>query len=153
MQERFKTFTVLIANISHSIRKIKSQEMAALDLKGNHVSCLYYLYKSGSMTATELCEICSEDKANISRSIKDLENKGYLASRSKVNKKYQAPLCLTEKGLETGKYIAEKIDGLLIRAGEGLDEEKRTVLYEALYLINDNLQNICDGYENNDSDN
>lgn len=148
MQERFNTFTVLIANISHSIRKIKSEEMAALDLKGNHVSCLYYLYKSGSITAAELCEICSEDKANISRSIKDLEDKGYLNLRSKTHKKYQAPLSLTEKGIETGRFIAEKIDGLLIRVGEGLDEEKRAILYEALTLINDNLQSICDEYAN-----
>ena len=43
MEERFETFTVLIARISRSIKRIKADEMADFELKGPHVSCLYYL--------------------------------------------------------------------------------------------------------------
>ena len=43
MEERFETFTILIARISRSIKRIKSEEMADFELKGPHVSCLYYL--------------------------------------------------------------------------------------------------------------
>ena len=68
MQERFQTFTVLITKLNRCIRKIKTEEMAEFDLKSPHVSCLYYLYKADSLTAKELCDICEEDKANISRS-------------------------------------------------------------------------------------
>ena len=56
MYERFETFTVLIAKISRNIRKIKIQEMAEYDLRSVHVSCLYYLYISDNITATELVE-------------------------------------------------------------------------------------------------
>ena len=43
MEERYKSFTVLISGISRSIRRIKTEEMAEFNLKSPHVSCLYYL--------------------------------------------------------------------------------------------------------------
>lgn len=73
MEERFETFTVLITRISRSIKRIKADEMADFELKGPHVSCLYYLSQQDGMTAAELCERCDEDKAAISRSLDDLE--------------------------------------------------------------------------------
>ena len=100
MQERFETFTVLITSVSRSIHRIKTEEMAEYHLRSSHVSCLYYLYKEGALTATELCDICEEDKANISRCVKYLEANGYLEARDTKGKRYQAPLVLTEKGIE-----------------------------------------------------
>ena len=67
MKERFKTFTVLIAKISRNIKKIKNQEMEEYGLRCVHVTCLYYLHSAESLTATELCDMCGEDKANMSR--------------------------------------------------------------------------------------
>ncbi len=55
MEERFETFTVLITRISRSIKRIKADEMADFELKGPHVSCLYYLSQQDGMTAAELC--------------------------------------------------------------------------------------------------
>ena len=147
MEERFQTFTILIAGISRSIRKIKTAEMSEFNLKGPHVSCLYYLYKSGPITAKELCDICAEDKANISRSIRHLEENGYLVCHSKTAKRYQSPLLLTEKGCQLGKHIADKIDRVLENASAGLDEESRTIFYKSLALIHDNLTIICKEYE------
>ena len=98
MEERFETFTVLIARISRSIKRIKAEEMADFELKGPHVSCLYYLSQQDSMTASELCERCDEDKAAISRSLDDLEKNGYITCASGAGRRYQSPLRLTEKG-------------------------------------------------------
>ena len=67
MQQRYETFTVLINRISRNVRKIKNQEMAEYDLRSVHISCLYHLYLSDGLTATELCERCEEDKATILR--------------------------------------------------------------------------------------
>ena len=146
MEERFKTFTVLIASISRSIRKIKTHEMAEFDLKSPHVSCLYYLYKAEPMSAKELCDICEEDKANVSRSIKYLEQNGYIKAEPMHGKRYQTPLVLTEKGRATGALIADKIDSILMSASDGLSESDRVAMYKSLTRINDNLQRICEGY-------
>lgn len=55
MNNRFETFTVLINRISRNIRKIKNQEMADYNLRSSHISCLYYIYSSEGITATDLC--------------------------------------------------------------------------------------------------
>ena len=147
MQERFQAFTVLIARLNRCIRKIKTEEMAEFNLKSPHVSCLYYLYKSDSLTSKELCDICEEDKANISRSIEYLEKNGYLVCKSKTEKRYKSPLVLTEKGRETGEYIVRKIDAILDSVSEGIPEEHRMIMYRSLSVICDNLQKICDAYD------
>lgn len=146
MQERFHTFTVLIGSINRCIHKIKAEEMAEFDLKSSHVSCLYYLYKATSLTAKELCDVCREDKANISRAVKYLEKNGYLVCSSKTVKRYQSPLSLTEMGRTVGARIAEKVDSILDKAGEGVSEEARTIMYQVLRSIEGNLQNMCAAY-------
>ena len=144
MEERFETFTVLIGEISRSIHKLKTMEMAEFDLKSSHVSCLYYLFKRKALTAKELCDICAEDKANISRSVKYLEENGYLSCDSKHVKRYQSPLMLTEKGREIGEKIVWKIDNILSHAGDGVPEEDRRVMYRSLAVICENLQKISE---------
>lgn len=147
MEERFGTFTVLIAKISRSIRKIKNQEMADYGFKSQHVSCLYYLYREGGLNATELCERCEEDKATISRSLNYLEENGYLVCDCKNTKRYKSNLILTEKGKEAGKKIADKISNVLDEVSVGLSDEERTEFYRGLKIITDNLTNISSKYD------
>lgn len=147
MKERFKTFTVLIMEINRYIHKIKTEEMSEFDLKSPHVSCLYYLYKAGELTAKELCDISKEDKASVSRSIEYLETNGFISCNSTTKKRYKAILTLTEKGREIAAALAKKIDAILEQASVGLSEENRAVMYETLSLIHDNLENICNKYE------
>ena len=148
MKERFETFTVLLTTIGRSIHRIKTEEMAEYELKSSHVSCLYYLYKEGALTATELCDICEEDKANISRCVKYLEANGYLEARDTKGKRYQAPLVLTEKGREVAGGIVGKIDGILKVSAAGLTEDELRIMYKALKTISVNLQSKCEEYEN-----
>ena len=140
MQERFETFTVLINRISRNIRKIKNQEMADYNLRGAHISCLYYLYTAETVTATDLCERCEEDKATISRALDYLETNGYLTCESKSAKRYKTPLVLTEKGRAAGEKITERIDRVLDAIGTSLTEEERIAFYRSLSIISDSLE-------------
>jgi len=142
MQERFETFTVLINRISRNIRKIKNREMAEYGLRSAHVSCLYYLYSEGGLTATELCERCEEDKATISRALDYLETNGYLSREAKGAKRYKSPLTLSETGMEAGKKIAEKIDGVLEIISVGLTDEERRAFYHSLSIISESLDAV-----------
>ena len=142
MKERFETFTVLIAKISRNIRKIKNQEMAEYGLRSVHVTCLYYLYSSESLTATELCELCEEDKATISRALDFLEENGYIVCESKLAKRYKSPIVLTEKGEELGKKITDKINFVLDEICIDLTEEERVEFYRSLAIISDSLE-LC----------
>lgn len=147
MQERFKNFTVLIANLSRCIHRIKTVGMAEFNLKSSHVSCLYYLYKEETLTAKGLCDVCGEDKANVSRSVKYLEENGYIRRASNAVKRYQSPLELTEKGAKTGKRLSEKIDCILNLASVGISDEDRKVMYRSLGIINENLNKLCENYD------
>ena len=148
MINRFETFTVLINRISRNIRKIKNQEMVEYNLRSSHISCLYYLYSLKGLTATDLCEKCEEDKATISRSIDYLETNGYLTCESKNSKRYKSVLTLTDKGLEVGKKITDKIDRVLKEVSVGLTEEERLAFYNALNIISNNIDRISNGLNN-----
>jgi DNA-binding MarR family transcriptional regulator len=142
MYQRYKDFTVLITKISRSIKRIKTFEMEEINLKSPHVTCLYYLYKEGKLTATEICDISEEDKAQISRAIDYLELHGYVICESNQKKRYNSHFDLTSKGKETAKYIADKIDNIIEEVSEELTLEERQKLYKSLNIISNNLERI-----------
>ncbi|MBQ8725770.1 MAG: winged helix-turn-helix transcriptional regulator [Clostridia bacterium] len=145
MIEKFRTFTYLIASLNRLIKKIKTEEMLEYNLKSPHVSCLYYVYKVGSITAKELSDLCGEDKATISRSLNYLGNHGYIVDGQEL-KRYKTPIILTEKGAETAKLISRKIDGFISMADDGIAERDVETMYRSLKIVNDNLSKICENY-------
>lgn len=146
MIEKYRTFTYLITSINRFIKRIKTEEMAEFNLKSPHVSCLYYVYKVGAITARELCDLCGEDKASISRSLRFLEKQGYISNAVNEGKKYKSRIILTEKGMETGKIICRKVDAILTKASEGIEERDEEITYRTLQAVNDNLIKIYKDY-------
>lgn len=142
MTNRFEIFTVLINRINRNIRKIKNMEMSDYNLKSSHISCLYYLYISGGLTATQLCEKCEEDKATISRSLDYLEESGYISCQAEGGRKYKNPITLTDKGGNVGKEIASKINSVLTEISVALSEEERVNFYRSLNVISNYLEII-----------
>ncbi len=143
MEQRFETFTVLITKINRNIRKIKNREMAEYNLKGPHISCLYFIYLSGGLTATELCERCEEDKATVSRSLDFLEKNGFVFCRDQTKKRYKSPIELTSKGLEAAGKIAAKIDSILETVSGQMSEGDRVIFYRFLTAVSDNIEKIA----------
>lgn len=142
MTERFETFTVLINRISRNIRKIKNQEMAEYQLRSAHISCLYYLYGTQGLTASDLCERCEEDKATISRALEYLEDNGYITCQSRTAKRYKSPLMLTDMGREVAEKISLKVDAILCEISDSLTEAERIAFYRSLTVISDRLDEI-----------
>lgn len=147
MDNRYKTFTGLILNISRCIQKIKNVEMANLGFKGKQVECLFSLYSSESgASLTELCEICGEDKGAMSRTIKELVEQGMVFVEEKKLQKYRNPIKLTDRGRELGKIINEKISSMFETVSDGILQTERDCLYRTLIHISDNLTKICENY-------
>ena len=136
MEERFETFTVLIMRISRSIKRIKADEMADFELKGPHVSCLYYLSQRDGMTAAELCERCDEDKAAISRSLDDLEKNGYITCASGAGKRYKSPLRLTERGRAAYVHHARFHKAMIDSISDEMTSEEMELLIKTLTKLN-----------------
>ena len=136
MLHRFSEFVSGITECYRHIQRIKAMEMTELGLKGTHVMCLFYLHQSDGLTAAQLCALCAEDKAAISRTVAELEAGGYLEGRGK----YRAPLLLTEKGRQTARQIEGLVQQWVLLGGDGLTEEERRAFYGALGKIADNLK-------------
>ena len=80
MQDRFERFVVSITELHRYLQKLKELEMGQMDLKAGYTMCLYYLGKHPEgLTATQLTELCKEDKAAISRTLSQLSSKGLVS--------------------------------------------------------------------------
>ena len=79
MIQRFEEFVSLISNIHKDIQKIKQDRMKQFGLSGNHVMCLFYLAKhEEGLTAANLCQLMSVNKAAVSRTLAELIEKEYV---------------------------------------------------------------------------
>lgn len=140
MVERFEKFTRQISLAYKYIIKIKTFEMSEYGLKGSNVMCLFFLGKNvKGLTATELCEICMEDKAWVSKSLAVLKEKGYVYCEEK---KYKAKYFITDMGKKVFDKISVIINDIVEKAGSGLTGEEREIFYSALDKIVTNLGNI-----------
>lgn len=152
MIDRFEKLTTGVTQIYKSIQKIKRCRMDSLGLKGTHVMCLHYLSEySDGLTAADLCNICHEDKAGISRILSDLEKSElitYLSDgQAKESKRYRAKAVLTEQGKNCAKKVAGLIMHATIAGGLGITEEERDIFYRILFKIADNLSQVCQNLE------
>ena len=59
-------------------------------------------------------------------------------------RKYKAPLYLTEKGRIAGMRIADKIDAVLLDTGAALEADERETFYRCLGIISARLERIAD---------
>ena len=137
MLQRFESFVTGITVCYKYIQRIKSLEMTELGLKGAHAMCLFFLHHNPQgLTAAQLCQLCAEDKAAISRTLVYLKEKGYLHTGEK---KYRFPLRLTEAGVRVARQLDSQICQWVGFGGDGLSDEERSVFYKALAHISGNL--------------
>ena len=147
MIKRFESFVTGITVCYKYIQRIKSAEMTEFGLKGTHVMCLFFLHHNPEgLTAAQLCQLCAEDKAAVSRTVSELQKEEYIASGEK---KYRALLRLTEKGEETAKRVDSLIEQWVGFGGAGLSDEDRAAFYRALELISNNLKRSAESAPNN----
>lgn len=139
MIHRFEAFLTGITVCYKYIQRIKNAEMTEFGLKGTHVACLFYLnHAPEGMTAAQLCSVCAEDKASISRTVADLRSRGYITPGT--GKNYRIPLKLTSAGAEIARRMEPQIEAWVSVGGEGMSEEQRQAFYESLSMISENLR-------------
>lgn len=137
MTDLYKNFTVSIAKLNKLVQKIKSVEMDKYGLQPIHASCVYYLSQNPQgLTAKELRDMTTEDKAAVSRALKTLQNSGYAEyaphGRNEIVK-------LTETGNKLAHSIIDKVNSAVEAGSANLTEEQRQFFYNSLSEIKDNL--------------
>lgn len=139
MLNRFDMFTTSITQIYKSLQRIKNREMTEFNLKGTHTMCIFRLGQNPEgMTLTALSAACEEDKAAMSRTVAELTGDGFVTVGSE--RKYRAPITLTDKGRLVAARVDEMVAEAVAAGGSGLTGEERRVFYYALELISENLK-------------
>lgn len=143
MIDRFERFSFAISEISRCWHRIAGDVMGSHGLKGPYAVYFTAMYRyPEGITAVQLGEICSRDKADVSRAMQLMEQRGLVEKQTTEKKAYRALLKLTDAGIELAKTINQKAVLAVEKASTGLAPEKRAVLYEALELITANLQQL-----------
>lgn len=141
MIDRFERFSFSIFEISRFWHKIAGEVMDEYGLKGPCAIYLSVLYRnSQGLTAARLAELCGRDKADVSRSVAAMEEKGLLI---RENKPYRAQLYLTEKGKEAAGAVCRRVTVAVEHAGKGYTVAQRKVFYQVLETVTQNLSELC----------
>lgn len=148
MENIFENFVISVLKLYRIIQKIKNYEMREYGLKSVHVMCIYYLNENKEgLTFGELMRLTLEDKAVVSRSVKELSGKGFVKYDSK---KYNSPVTLTEKGTEVAAKILEKADSAVKAGSADLTDGEREKFHNALKEVSVNLKQYYDHLENDE---
>lgn len=140
MLSRFEKFTQSIGTAYKHVAKIKSYHMSAFDLKGSHVMCIFFLGRHPEgLKASELCELCQEDKAAVSKTLGTLRKRGMVESDASKFRKYRAVYTITEAGIQVYTEVCAIIEETVIKGGEGVTDEERDIFYKVLDRIISNL--------------
>ena len=143
MVDRFERFSFAITEISRHWHKLTSDELNKYDLKGTHSIYLLTLYRNPQgLTAPQLCELCDRDKADVSRMMAIMEEKGLASKEFFGSSKYRGTFRLTEKGVAAAEYISNRVAQAVQLAGKDLSEENRRIFYDSLDSILQNLRNM-----------
>lgn len=145
MVDRFEKFSFAISEISRYWHKIATDEMEKYGLKGSYAVLFTAMQRHPEgVTSAQLCEICGKDKADVSRCISLMESKG-LVIREGTNKNlYRALLKLTEQGKSAAEQISQRARVAVEVGSNGITDENRKILYDALALIASNLHNASE---------
>ena len=140
MIERFELFSLMISQISSHWHKIASTEMEKYGLKGIHSIYLTTMLRfPQGITAAIFCEYCCRDKAEVSRTVAIMEEKGLLQKQGSA---YRSALILTSAGIRAAEHVRNRAALAVELAGADLSDAQRSVFYSALASITENLQAI-----------
>ena len=144
MLNRFTRFSLAISEINRCWHKLAAEEMAKYQLNSPHAVYLttLYLYEEG-ITAARLGELCCKNKADVSRMVSILEQKGLVRREAVGGNLYRARLLLTEEGKEAARHVQSRAALAVELIGSGMTDADRDTFYRCLDQITGNLQSLC----------
>ena len=149
-QDRLEAFSTLITGASRSITRLKNIQMAHYGLGSTHTICIRKLYDSGEgLTRKQLSEACELDKAQISRVIVELVDKGFV-EESSGKSSYKKRISLTD----SGKNIAAEVNSIILDVNNfvsgDISDEDICSFYRVFSKICDGLKGAEDIFERED---
>ena len=140
-QDRLDEFMTLIVGASRCVTKLKSRYMSTYGLGSTHTMCIRKLYSSKSgLTRTQISEACELDKAQVSRIVVELAQKGFIVE-GPGSSNYKRRVVLTAEG----EKIAEEINRIVLEINTyvsgDIPKQDLETFYKVFGHIYDKLKN------------
>ena len=135
----FEAFSSMLGAATKSLERLKSKGMEDFGLSGTHTLCLRQLYDSPEgLTRTELAARLSVDRAQITRVIGELLEKGFVIECGGSG--YRKKCALTEKGRATTSEINDIVERINRFVSGDIPPQRLLSFYETLGEICENLK-------------
>ena len=139
----FEMFSADIVKLIKCIQTLKSEKMTEYDLKGTTARCLCQIYASKvGMNAGELAAAGEIDKAQVSRCMAALTEKGLAYRETKDNHQYRQKYCLTETGELVARDIVESTTRIQRAVRHNIPAEDMETFYRVLHLLCQNYTDV-----------
>ncbi len=139
-QDRLNAFMTLVIGSSRSVTRLKGSYMAQYGLGSTHTMCIRTLYeKKDGLTRTQLAEACELDKAQVSRIINELTEKGFVYE-GKATSSYKKKIALTEQGIKVAEGINKTVLEINNFVSKDFSKEEIQTFYRVFETICENLK-------------
>ena len=142
-ESRFARFAGLMNRAAKAIQRMKSVKMKEYGLSAAHTNLLCHLAESGEegMTQGELAQAELMDKAQVSRVLQNLEEKGYVRQRSGKGL-YKRRYTMTAEG----RAVTDEMEAILLAmnrfVSRDIPDADLVVFYRTFGIIAQNLSRL-----------
>lgn len=139
----FELFSNAVAQLIKAMQLLKSRKMAEYDLKGTTYLCLCQIYDSESgLNAGELAERGEIDKAQVSRCVAELTEKGFIYRDDRDGRRYKQKYCLTEQGRVAAQDIVNSVGRIQRAVSKGITDREMEQFLGVLNTLCENFSEL-----------
>ena len=147
-KDRFEIFSTSVLRLVRSVQVLKARKMAEYGLKGTNAICLCRVLESETgLTATELASVCELDKAQVSRSMTELLQKGFVERDGGDERRYKQRYILTPTGQHAALDIRHTIAEIEEAVSKNIPPVALDHFYHTLYKLCDNFDVLLGKYQ------
>ena len=143
--DHFEIFSTSIAQLIKAVQYLKSRKMAQYGLKGTNALCLCQILESeNGLTAGELATQGEIDKAQVSRCMAELIEKGFVYREETEGRRYKQKYRLTPDGEHAAKDIQATARRIQDAVGKDVSDDDLDVFYCTLYKLCENFNELLE---------
>ena len=136
----FEQLSIGVHELYLTMHRVETKQMEKYGLRGAYVKYLVaLLHTPDGLTISQLCEICDQDKAAVSRAVSELVGREFIWRDNPRKNHYRAKLKLSERGAELAKEVCNSSKAVFDEAIEGFSPEQRDAFYEFMFAVSENL--------------
>lgn len=132
-------FAKVLQDMNKTIHRREDEFLSKFNLSHFHAKYIANLYVHKQLSMSELTEIIRVDKANTTRAVKDLIDKGFVEKVGEGERKFN--LQLSEKGLLVAKQFKAQIDKFFKKVLEDFTGQERETLCVLLKKLFEGVKN------------